>query len=487
MKYLNYLILESLKPTEIHKKYYSDIYIDTFLKISTADPTSIPYSKENKSVSKVGRYTKWMLNLYKNKKLLLEDLYKFTKTLSLFHKLNTRGILRKNKINTDINYYQSLPELWSTIKEFYNEESDEVIPVNKNEYTVIWENSKCKVIVPHTHKASCYFGNNTEWCTANDDNTHFNNYTDSGNLYIIIDKNDISVKYQFHIEDQSFADENDYMLSYTEICEVLKDYDLSDDFATKILTYNDNKNDGKLKFNISKITFEKYADNNWYLKFVKPSDCLSLFDYVGYNFILMQALKDDEVVTLIDGSYKYDKSNIELPNFDIVDYTVYSESTDKLLKFLQNLNADAFKQIDNLKMYMDLDETSIDAWYMLINEFKRLTNSKYDVILDDVLEYFENVCNNTVAKTIEDFCNSYILDKIAAHYNIIGNIEYDVTQKIYFGKIDKSKMSLIDIFAKLFAEYEEVEDDFIIFNPDILSIENLDIEYLNKNLIKIFK
>ena len=66
---------------DIYTKYYSNIPQDEFWQIIKADPTY----NEQKS-QKMGKYGKWLLNLYKQGKLKNEDLYKATDYLSYFVK-----------------------------------------------------------------------------------------------------------------------------------------------------------------------------------------------------------------------------------------------------------------------------------------------------------------------------------------------------------------------------------------------------------------
>lgn len=97
---------------DIYTKYYSNIPQDEFWQIIKADPTY----NEQKS-QKMGKYGKWLLNLYKQGKLKNEDLYKATDYLSYFVKYY-------NKITEkDINKLPDLPSLYNIIKP-YKEASD---------------------------------------------------------------------------------------------------------------------------------------------------------------------------------------------------------------------------------------------------------------------------------------------------------------------------------------------------------------------------
>ena len=81
---------------------YSEVF-EKFKEIVEADPTSYP--------DKMGKYSKWLINMYKYDKQL--DLEKATEYLTLFDRF-------KSKIdNKDINQYKRLPELGLAIKDFY--------------------------------------------------------------------------------------------------------------------------------------------------------------------------------------------------------------------------------------------------------------------------------------------------------------------------------------------------------------------------------
>ena len=192
---------------DIYTKYYSNIPQDEFWQIIKADPTY----NEQKS-QKMGKYGKWLLNLYKQGKLKNEDLYKATDYLSYFVKYY-------NKITEkDINKLPDLPSLYNIIKPYKEasdngediatSKSDEVRRIKKDAEKV-FEDNQWLVVVPHTQEASCYYGKNTQWCTAATDSYNmFNQYNNKGPLFINIRKTD-GKKFQFHFETNSFMDETD--------------------------------------------------------------------------------------------------------------------------------------------------------------------------------------------------------------------------------------------------------------------------------------
>lgn len=202
------LMLEAIAIPDIYKKYYSDIPEETFYKIIQSDPTY----NFNKS-DKMGKYGKWLLNLYKHGSLKDEDLYKAKEDLEIFAKF-------QNKLQQkDIMKYRSLSELYDAIKPFVENpqqvatKSEEVRQIKKGAEKV-YEDNKWLVIVPHTQESSSYYGKGTRWCTAADDSYNmFERYNEEGLLYINILKG-TDTKYQFHFETNSYMDASDTQIKH---------------------------------------------------------------------------------------------------------------------------------------------------------------------------------------------------------------------------------------------------------------------------------
>lgn len=236
-KALSELLMESMTISDIKNKYYADIDDNIFNKIVQADPT---YNASKPD--KMGKYTKWLLNLYKKGNLSMEDLYKATDYLKKFNEPKVYNRIA----NKDINKYKSLSELYNAIKSFYDEngQSNVLSQKEKKELTSkeaskVYEDSHWLIVVPHTQEASIMYGKGTQWCTAaGKSDNRFDDYNELGYLYIIIDKK-TGEKYQFHFETQSFMDETDEPID--------KEYFWSDVDA-----------DGKLK------DFFKNEVYNWY-------------------------------------------------------------------------------------------------------------------------------------------------------------------------------------------------------------------------------
>lgn len=204
---INNLLFEKINNDELHSKYYSNIPIEDFNKIIEADPT-------RKKDGSAGKYSKWLLSLYLNKKLKIEDLYKATEYLTYFAKYG--GKLKMNIINQ----YKSLSELYNALKHIIDSiegGSDEFKSNSEKAFEVKqgaekpYEDSEWIIIIPRTEEASCYYGAGTQWCTAAKNNNQFKSYNDDGDLLILINKSS-GDKYQFHKESDSYMDSSDSSL-----------------------------------------------------------------------------------------------------------------------------------------------------------------------------------------------------------------------------------------------------------------------------------
>ena len=200
------IISESLleaTASEIHGKYYQDVPEQDYRQLVFADPTS------NQQKDKMGKYGKWILNLYKQGKLKVGDVPELRDSLSYFDKF-------KNRIEKkDINQYHSVPELFNSVKQFMENpnqaasKSDELRKTKQQGAEKVYEDEEWLVVVPKTEQAACLYGKGTKWCTAATDGSNmFEYYNNSGPLYININKK-TGRKYQFHFQAEQFMDEQD--------------------------------------------------------------------------------------------------------------------------------------------------------------------------------------------------------------------------------------------------------------------------------------
>jgi hypothetical protein len=84
----------------------------------------------------------------------------------VFNKNKQKIAAKHGNAATDIFKYKSLSDIQNIILSLDQEQSRDFYQAEENEYDIIFENEKWKVIFPKTKKASIYFGHGTSWCTA---------------------------------------------------------------------------------------------------------------------------------------------------------------------------------------------------------------------------------------------------------------------------------------------------------------------------------
>lgn len=194
------------------KKYFPNISDEDYIKIIQADPTY------KQGTDNFGTYGKWLLNLYKQNKLKLEDLYKATEYLTAFEEN------KRNFSNKDIGQFKSLPDLKVALDNVVEVELSDRQKLRQVQKSVrntdivkdaekVFEDNTWVVYIPKTYEASCKLGQGTEWCTATTStDSYYETYSYEGPLYININKSN-GEKYQFHFESGQFMDKNDSSIS----------------------------------------------------------------------------------------------------------------------------------------------------------------------------------------------------------------------------------------------------------------------------------
>ena len=153
------------------RKYYPNIPDDIFMQLIALDPT---YRNNNS----LGKYGKWILNLYNKGNLAEEEFEEVTPLLQQF------TTYRNRVANKDLNAYKSLQELSDVLSAVVDDDSmltqRQKVRFLKNvkagrtkvsaedDYEVAYEDSDWIVFIPHTHEASMKLGKDTSWCTAHE-------------------------------------------------------------------------------------------------------------------------------------------------------------------------------------------------------------------------------------------------------------------------------------------------------------------------------
>ena len=87
----------------------------------------------------------------------------------------------------EIEKYTSVEDLLNALDEYQNRVRRSVESVEGSD--VVYDDDTLTVVSPYTHKASCYYGKGTKWCTASKDSSnYFDNYNSKGKLFYFLDK-----------------------------------------------------------------------------------------------------------------------------------------------------------------------------------------------------------------------------------------------------------------------------------------------------------
>ena len=175
------------------------------------------------------QYSLWLATKIANKDVALEAIVSAKSTMNagiagIKQTLQLFDSLKKNRklsgADADINRYKSYDEVFEKLSKFSSADyesskskrSDKAKEMRKQS-EVFLDNPKYTVIVPLTQEASCYYGQNTEWCTAStkSDNAYHSYAKNGQKLFIIIPKapTHTGEKYQVHFQSGSFMDERD--------------------------------------------------------------------------------------------------------------------------------------------------------------------------------------------------------------------------------------------------------------------------------------
>ena len=170
------------------------------------------------------KYVRWMTDVYKRMEsnIFYEDLYKMKESIEIYEKSK----FKLEPADRHILNYRTTQDLWDKIKK-YKDDGETILTKNQlrgdtiidGEYHLLYENKEYKIIVPITHRSSCFWGSGTKWCTAVISNkVTYDSYVDKGPLVIIYYKDDDHTKkIQFHIETSQYMDYLDRSLDSEEL------------------------------------------------------------------------------------------------------------------------------------------------------------------------------------------------------------------------------------------------------------------------------
>lgn len=209
-----YELLLEAAPEEIYNKYYSDIEWSLFLRIVGLDPTT-KIEGDRFKLKKIGKFGKLLIKMHKEGNLKTEDYPKVKDYLTLVY---------KHKVPVDITKVKTVGDLFSLVEKYYTQSDqsnvfDLLKVLDGNDYELLHSGDDWLIYHPKSEKGAAYLGVGTEWCTAwgpystnknyRDRKNHFTSHNNSGWLYVMINREDPTIKYQFHFETKQFMDKND--------------------------------------------------------------------------------------------------------------------------------------------------------------------------------------------------------------------------------------------------------------------------------------
>jgi len=188
---------------------------DAIAALMSCDPTT-----DHKD--KAGRYMTWLCRTYayewaqaqkdrRDHAMLAEDFKRIHDYLDEFD----RKKIHLPREQRDINRlsFDDLKEIVIGMRERKVETSSEHRAYIDAQTTILYEGPKGKIVVPHSIESSCFWGLNTEWCTAaTKADNKFHEYNLTGPLAILIPPGNSRKRYQAHNE-CNLMDQNDKAVS----------------------------------------------------------------------------------------------------------------------------------------------------------------------------------------------------------------------------------------------------------------------------------
>ena len=210
------------------KKQNRDLSFDDYISLIRIDPT---YTGGQEP----GSYTNWVIKQFLNDpKTLTEDSEKLYEHLQIFH-------INKDKLNKkDITQYQSDADLFEAISPYLDSDLRSKRQREKEEstnYKIVHKDAEWTIYTPLTWEASVSLGRGTNWCTAadsEDGKRYFEQYTADDPLYILINNNDPTLKYQFHFDSKQFMDSADRDIDIGRALNSIFSYEVRDWFVDKL-------------------------------------------------------------------------------------------------------------------------------------------------------------------------------------------------------------------------------------------------------------
>ena len=356
---------------DMYNKYYSAIDNGLFWKLVNLDPTY-------KGGDIAGNYARWILKLWTTNNLKTEDFYKVTEYLNDFE------ANKKKFPNKDIFQFKSLPDLAVGLDSVQDQEVElsnkqkqrQIKKQGFQNAEKVYEDTDWQVWSPNSYEASCNLGSGTRWCTAStSDRYYYDTYSGQGILYVIINNQDPSEKYQFHFESSQFMDKNDREVSLLEFLsehEGLKEFfsDVAEEHLEKhpelFMLVKDPSNEA-IANGMDKLTGYVFkVRDNWVYQEVQLSDLMKEMDSDISDFIdtvyadetkesIWRSLtKNEEISSFVKKFFDVNMREQSLDSF----LTLYPDMHGDLVNLLHRygvISPDTLKQIEDIVGYEKKD------------------------------------------------------------------------------------------------------------------------------------
>lgn len=404
-------LLIEIESDEIYKKYLNNIPKEIFLKIISYDPRTVI---RNKSVEKIGKYSKLILVLYIKGKLKLEDLPKVREYLEYVYKY---------KVPIDMRLINGLSDIYEKIKRYIIKEKrdlDDIIgSLNNNEYKILHSGENWYIFQPLTEKSACYIGVNTEWCTTwgkyslNDKNKSKNNrffsYDKSGILYILINKNNHEEKYQFHFESKQFMDVDDRRIRTDILLD--KNQELKEFFFPSL--FDKEVNSTEIDKQVKRLNILSFEDVSLFFKktnkeienrlvnYILEKDKDKIQEYFSHKSIDWLDISEEEILFKLrrttrdmDDLYYYLSSLDRGEIYDNINYEIredWGQILDNIYRVYFNLN--------KVKVLENLNVMNFDQFLTYMKKIK-IDNSILDSFIDEAVDLTSDVMDeeNTIER-----------------------------------------------------------------------------------------
>lgn len=375
----------------------------------------------------------------------------------------------------DINQFKSLEEIITAINNHENKVRRTVKSVDGAD--VVYEDDRFTVVTPQTHKASCYYGAGTKWCTASmNGSSHFDNYNVDGKLFYILDKkaksNDKYYKVallQKYDGDKTFYDAPDKSFTsgwilgtpeYDEIQNTINKY-VNDNFQREINIFKDKEAAKLERERLRKVAErrrvaqlraeadERKEEDSWNLENEPDQEGVyanAVFEVMVDNYgVSVDEEEGESIYDLVPSQY----SHYDLPTFEWIG------DDDTGITFAVGTWDEVWQAA---KEYMEglWDDQGADGW----------SNSFVESHIDEneVREYFYDMFEDDVNNNYESYFDTDELPLSDQQESQVAKLKEEAEE------LDEITKNVDDIYNE--DEVELAEDRWNEINDEITDIES---------------